>query len=468
MRRPRLGLIVPFVSFYEPIIALRREKEAFAARLGQTLRQICDLTDAGLVESEADACQAGEQFARAEVDGVVVAPALAVFGALPWAALRDLPRHLPVAIWHHAPLRTVPPDYDIRALIRSSGGLGVMALANTLAREGRVFRVFCSHNEEGVPAPLLRFAAGARAAALVRRARLALVGTVFPQMIDVQMDAANWALVTGADVIAITASEFAAVCQSVSESELEAAVREVRARHAVGDISDDELRRSMRLAVALDRLVEERRLSGGAFNCHGENCLQNPALGVTGCYAVTKQTSAGRPFSCTGDLPTAVALILAKQLAGVAIYGEMDLVDEERDCVLLANGGEGDAALSAEPMQIFGNENFTGMNGRGASVSVIVPQASATLLSFTPMSRNRYRLVVAEGAFDPHIKTALKGFHAGFRFAGKSAHRGFQDWCEAGATHHLAATTGWWADTLRLVCELFGWEAHIIAEHEEA
>jgi len=473
MRRPRIGLLAPFVPFYEKIAPLRAEKERFAVELGEILGGACDVIGGGLIDTEAAARTQGEVFLRAEVDAVIVAPTLAVFGALPWAALEILAPELPIAIWHLPPLRTVPADYEIRELIRNSGGLGAMALGNTLARAGRIYRFFDDRPESGaLPESVRAFTIAARAANQLRRARLGLIGSVFPQMTDVLMDAEEWARVTGAEIIAVTPDEFTQECLMISDPDLEDALVQIRARHTIDDIGEDELRRSMRISLALDGLTKRLSLSGGAFNCHGENCLQNPSLGVTGCFAVSRQTSEGRPFSCTGDLPTAVALLIAKSLSGAAIYGELDLVDEERDLALLANGGEGDAAFSTTPMGIFGNENFTGLSGRGASVSVTAPEADATLISFTPISDPKigdygHRLIVAEGSIDPKLRTALRGFHTGFRFAGLGVRRGFRDWIEAGASHHLAVALGRQSNAVRLIGEIFQWEVRTVAVHKE-
>src|SRR5262249_9866354 len=327
MRRPRIGLLAPFVSFYEKITPLRAEKERFAAQLGELLGGACEVIGGGLVDSEMAARAAGEGYLKAEGDAVIGAATLSVFGALRWAALEVLPPALPIAIWHLAPLGTVPADYEIRALIRNSGALGAMALGNTLARKRRVFRVFDDPPQAGEPPEAIRsFIFASRAAAELRRARLGLIGSVFPQMTDILMDPEEWTRATGAEVIAVATEEFTRACLAVSDEELDDWFAQIGRRPRVVDISADEWRRSMRMSLALDGLARQLSLSGGAFNCHGENCLQNPALGVTGCYAVSQQTSVGRPFSCTGDLPTAVALLLAKRLSGAAIYGELDMV----------------------------------------------------------------------------------------------------------------------------------------------
>ena len=178
------------------------------------------------------------------------------------------------------------------------------------------------------------------------------------------------------------------------------------------------LARSARLCLALDSIVREHALDGGAFNCHGENCLQNPAIGVTACYGVSRQTSEGRPFSCTGDLPTAIAMKILRELSGAVIYGELDLVDETRNFVLLANGGEGDFDAANGLVRIIGNENFAGLHGRGASLQFEPFQGDATILSFTPVGAG-YRMIAAEGTLGPAPSTGLSLFHAAFQFSGR-------------------------------------------------
>src|SRR5262249_7925021 len=213
MRRPRIGLLAPFVSFYEKIAPLRAEKERFAAELGEILGGACDVIGGGLIDTEAAARAQGEAFLMAEVDAVIVAPTLAVFSALPWAALEILAPSLPVAIWHLPPLGTVPADYGIRELIRNSGGLGAGGAGNNLARAGRIYRVFDDRPQSGaLPESVRAFTFAARAANQLRRSRLGCIGSIFPQMTDVLMDAEEWARATGAEIIAVTPDEFTREC----------------------------------------------------------------------------------------------------------------------------------------------------------------------------------------------------------------------------------------------------------------
>lgn len=446
MRRPRAGLLVPYVPFYEGIVPLREEKRAFAADLQRTLSKSSEVLSPGLVETEDEAREAARLFREREADAVIVAPALAAFGGMAWAALESC--ECPVLLWCVQPAEKIPDDWDMRQLIRNSGGLAVQAIANTLARAGRKFDVVFSRTPERVSS-FLRAAAVSKD---LKKARFGRIGTVFPWMTDIALDAPRW---PGAEIREVAANALHGCYLRQGEDEVAARVAGMRARHAILDITDNELERSARLWLTLDEIVHEHGLDGGAFNCHGENCLRNHSIGVTACYAVSAQTSEGRPFSCTGDLPTAIAMWMLNQLAGSVIYGELDLVDADANCVLLANGGEG----LCEGASIAGNENFVGVHGRGASLRFTPFTGPATLASFTPLDcSGRYRIIATEGEMAPRELPGFGVFHSGFRFNGVRAPRAFELWCEAGAVHHIAIAPGHWARELRWIAEFSGFE----------
>jgi L-arabinose isomerase len=454
MIRPTVGLIVPYVAFYEKIAPIGAEKVEFAQRVANRLAAAMDVVDCGLVTTEEEAIGAGARISKESIDAVVIAPAVATFGALGWAAVSQLTE--PVCLWNIQPDESVSADYDIGKLIRNSGGLGIQALANTLAREGRQFTVAFSTERDSIPAKLIRFAEAAAVWNRVKRARFGRIGTVFGSMTDIAMSAEKW---RGAPIVSVPASGIVEAYERQTNSAVAAQVAELQAVHKVVEISSEELSRSARLSLALDAIVREHALDGGAFNCHGENCLQNNAIGVTACYGVSRQTSEGRPFSCTGDLPTAIGMKVLQEMAGCVIYGELDLVDEARDLVLLANGGEGHFGAAIGPVTIAGNENFAGLHGRGASLRFEPFHGPTTILSFTPLVRDsRYRMIAAEGILEPAPPTRLGVFHAAFRFNGIDAVSAYERWCEAGAVHHIAIAPGEWVDHLKILALMSGFE----------
>ncbi len=453
MIRPKLGVLIPYVPFYEKIAPLREEKQAFARTAAAMLGAHFDIVG-GLVETESAAAEMGATFLRAGVDGVVVVPTVAVFGALGWAALSDL--QAPVCLWCSQPDERVPEDFNIRTLIRNSGGLAIQALGNTLARNGRSFKVIWTGGCESVPERLREWALGAALAERLKTARLGRIGSVFPQMTDVAFDAEAW---HGVPLQQVSAEEFAGCHTAIEAAAVQARVDDMRATCRIDNLTNDALTRSARLSLTLDQVVETHRLDAGAFNCHGANCLQDDRMGVTACYAVSRQTSEGRPFSCTGDIPTAIAMWMLSQLADASIYAELDMVDPEKNYVLLANGGEGHfRAAQTGTVTLTGNENFAGLHGRGAALQFEPFEGAATIFSFTPLGSGSYRCIAADGELLRVRLPGLRVFHAGFRFQGLGASDAFEAWCEAGAVHHLALAPGHWSRVLREAAAIRGFE----------
>jgi len=144
------------------------------------------------------------------------------------------------------------------------------------------------------------------------------------------------------------------------------------------------------------------------------------------------------------------------------MYTEVQVMDEIREAIVIANSGEGEDRIRREgcPSVVRGNTNFAGLHGRGASFAYPLQPGPATLVSLTPMKRGvkAFRLVVAEGTIlDDSLPDsgALAGF---FRFQNADAWSAYERWLEAGPVHHAATTTGHWSAELEMVARILDLE----------
>ena len=114
------------------------------------------------------------------------------------------------------------------------------------------------------------------------------------------------------------------------------------------DVAEAEsLDRSLRAALALEAVVDAHGLDGGAFNCHVPQFRFGEPIGIAPCWGLGRLTSGGRPFTCTGDIVTAVAMLTTKRLGGAAVYHEIEAIDYATGEVVIANSGEHDLAWLA-------------------------------------------------------------------------------------------------------------------------
>jgi L-fucose isomerase-like protein len=459
----RIAYLPFYVDYYESICPdFPREKAEIARRCAEALAPFGQvLWDGRLLSSVETAAERAAQLHPLRPDVAVVVPTIAVFGGIAWAALREL--DVPVLIWNAQQIRTVGAGYSMLAIVRNTGQIGAQALANTLMREGRWFRVVSGYeSSERTALALGRFFRIVGAATAMRSARLLMAGEGFPLMTDVELDAEYLSRHLGPSVCHASRQELtdAFVNADVPRSAVE--VDACRRNHSLAELTPDELQRSVRLSQALDALVVKHDAHAGSLNCHGGNCLRNEQIGITACYALGVQNAAGRPFTCTGDLPTALAMLLLKRLAGASMYTEVQVMDEVREAIVIANSGEGEEGIRHPdaPARLVANTNFAGIHGRGASFAYALRPGPATLLSLTPTPSGPkpFRLIAAEGEILPEPLPdagALAGF---FRFAHASLHVGYVRWLEAGPVHHAGTAPGHWANEITEVADLLRFE----------
>lgn len=459
-----IGLLVPFTAMYEGMPeSYRAEKEAFAAQVAAVLAPCGTVVSPGTVASAEEAAAAGERFRAAGVDVVVVAPSMAVVAEVSWACLRQV--DAPVLVWNAQVAEALPADYNAAQLVRHSANVGTFALTNTLLRAGRRFDAVVGPLHDHATQERVRHKLRAHAAAAaLRRTRLGLIGGAFQGMLDIYADPAALRLGLGPTVVQIEGEELADAVRSVPAGEVNALLTDASERYTMAWVHPVALERSARLARAFELLTERHRLDGGAVNCHTSAVLHHRDVGVCACWAVSLQTTAGRPWSCTGDLPTAIALGLAKRLAGSALYVELDFNDYAADFVVLSNGGEADLTLAAERPLLRPNVFYTGQSGRGASFVFGLSPGPATLLGFTPCpgAPGGWRLVAAAGELLGSRVATLDLVSARFRFHAGPTAAAVERWCLAGANHHAALAPGDLLTELREVAWALGIDCAVI------
>ena len=199
----------------------------------------------------------------------------------------------------------------------------------------------------------------------------------------------------------------------------------------------------MRLALALHDLAGSVNAIAATVNCHSDVLRWNPAIGITACLGASLLTADGIPVSCTGDLPTALALVLARALSGRALYCEFYTPERETGLMLLAAGGEGDPAWAdpRHPVVVEPNDHYPGDHGAGTSISFRLEQGPATALSFSPAG-DTWRLAWATGEIVEARYDAMGGPNGMFRFDSGSAFEAGARWIASGATHHNALARG--------------------------
>jgi L-arabinose isomerase len=415
--RPRVLLIHPYWEFWERSVPY--DLRADRARLGNEIKAVLDVD--WVDERDADCALVVETMAS---------PPAATLSVLP---------DLPLVIWTAHRWSRIPDDFDHAGITAEGGTVGTPMLTSVLVREGRPFELVIGRVEDGETcAKVFGALVGAAAANRVRGARIARVGSSPEGYLCVETPDERLQQELGVEIVRLDPSEVARAYDRVSESQIDQVRAETGALYSV-EITGDGLERSLRMACALEQLVERYELSAGAMNCHVPE-IRLGGVGIAPCFALGRSTSRGVPWSCTGDVLTAIALLLSKWLGGAAQYHELESYDYERELFVVASSGEHDLDLApGSRPSLFRNEWFASDPCVGACACFSAAAGAATLVAFADVAGG-YRLISAEGVFTGDSFPSTGTANAGFRFA--RGLDGWREWCFAGANHHSSASPG--------------------------
>jgi L-arabinose isomerase len=447
--RPRAALVLPYWDFWERSVpyALRAEREALLEHARVALADTIELEVCAVIASRED----GEALARAlQTAGsevLIVLQTMAVPPAFASAALDALPL-LPVVVWTVHRHARVAADFSHDDITTEGATVGAPMLTNVLVRRARPFALVAGRLDD--PAAQARVAAAARAGAVagrLRRARVGRVGRPIDGYDCVDADPARLRAATGIELVAIEPSEVRDRYLSVEQARVDELERETRATFTIDPAAEGEtLARSLRAACAIEDLVREHRLDAGAMNCHVPEIRLGPDVGIAPCFGLGRSTSAGVPWTCVGDVVTAVAMLTTRRLGGAALYHELESLDYETGELVVANSGEHDLAFCdpAERPSLRQNDWYLGDPVVGACACFGAPAGPASLVAFTELDAPvpGYRFIVAEGEFTRTRWPATGTPHAAFRFRHEPAPQAWERWARAGANHHSSATPG--------------------------
>lgn len=415
--------------------------KARAARFHQVLSQDFDVYYPGLIESPEDAERVGADLAPQDFDVMVFAPAMAAPPSYAVTAMAAL-SGIPVVIWNGVETDEIHRSLTQAQATEASTTVASVMFANTLVREGRQASVVTASPSDAAGVNVLkRTIVGAGTAARLRNSRAVRLGDPIAGYLDVEASGEQLKRLGVAEVT-VSASELDQAVGSVSASEVHDVLESLQGRGWRGD-PGAQAARSAALYVALRRLVSERGAICATVNCHGPMFRWNQKIGISACLGVSLLTESGTPVACTGDMPTALCLFIARSMAPAALYNECYAPELNSELMLLAAGGEGDPGW-ADPLtgvRIESNTHYPGVVGAGTSVTFRLRRGPATLMSLSPRL-DGWRLIWATGEIVETRFDAMGGPNGMFRFDSGAASLMASRWIASGATHHNALAPG--------------------------
>lgn len=455
-----------------------------------------EVVDAGMVDSQQSAMRACDLFAAEDVDLIVcyvttyatssqVVPAVQrlnkpvlILNLQPTAQLKYL--ETGTAEWLANCQACCIPEIACafeRCGIAFSTVTGLLGLdvqtPNAVANE-------VTHNH---PAAIEAWDAVARwleastAKRVLARSRIGFLGHTYPGMLDMYSDFTQHTGQFGVHIEVLEMDDLEARVRSATCDEIAAKRKEALAIFDVSEDSpsdplakkptDEALDWACRVAVGLDRLVEDFSLDALTYYHRGVNDNVYERLGAGVILGCSLLTARGIPCSGEGDLKNCIAMKVLDVLRAGGSFTELYTMDFEEKFILMGHDGPFHTGIAEGRPILRGLSLYHGKRGAGISVEAQVSYGPITILGLTQTRDGRLKWVCAEGWSLPGDRLRIGNTNSRLRFT-KNEDDDFDvadwmnRWAEQGPTHHVALGIGHKKQTIALLARLLDMEVALV------
>ena len=304
----------------------------------------------------------------------------------------------------------------------------------------------------------------------LERARIGHFGHPIEHMLDMQTDQAALTAAFGCHIVQTEADDLLRLERTVTEPEIEAKKEQILelfdTPNPVSDpvttkLTDEDLQVAARVAVTLDKFVDEKRLDGLAYYYAGEEGSQLRQLVTNLIVGNSLLTAAGFPMCGESDLKTCIAMMIMDRLEIGGSFAEFHPIDFREGFVLVGHDGPHHINIAEGRPVLRSLLKYHGKPGSGASVEFKIKEGPMTMMSVNVNREGRFKFIIAEGQsvhgpipptgntntrgyFEPEVRTFLKR------------------WVAEGPTHHFALGVGHHAETLERIAEILDIEAVVV------
>lgn len=461
--RAKIGLAVTalMVDVYNDFSEMRPGAKERIEKMTKALSPLGDVVCFGLIEQEADAVAARDEFIREDVDIVVYTALAYTKSAVPLRLLSRL--DAPIVIWNTQTLRKAPPKSSIEDMWLDSGLAGIPGTTHALMRAGIRFSMLTSHldDPDGL-AELAAYVKAAQAARALRKARIITVGHVYDSMTDLMADHEDLHINVGPLAYPVDPCRVSQAAKNVPDKDVDRMVQRDRKRYGKIEIDDRSLRSCARLALGMEKvlLAEEK---ADAVALLDQTWLEDADVGVLPTYGFMHLNEMGVPCVCEMDVVTAAAQLIQEYLMGPTMLAEFYDMDFDADAVVLCHDSNGNPALAADPKDVVITTSplFEGTGGAPAVCEFTCPPGDVTMLAVANVGTG-WRLVVCEGQSLPTDPRPLRSPFLLFKHASKTLADFANQWCLTGGVHHFGIAYGKGQSQIAKLAHVMGLETVIV------
>jgi len=289
----------------------------------------------------------------------------------------------------------------------------------------------------------------ARVAHTMEHNRLGVMGHYYGGMLDIYSDLTQQCAYFGGHIQIVEVDELAALRRQVSDPEIKKRVADFRDKFDVQpDCPHEELGRAARTSVALDRMVEIRKLGSLAYYYQGTGNVENEDAISSIILGTSLLTARGVPVAGEYEIKNAQAMKIMDGFGAGGSFTEYYAADFADDVVLMGHDGPGHIAIAQGKTKVRPLKVYHGKVGRGLSVEMSVKHGPVTLLAVIQTVDGKLKLLMAEGESVAGPILEIGNTNSRYRFS-LGARNFMNAWNMHGPAHHCAVGVGHIAGKLK-------------------
>ncbi len=348
----------------------------------------------GVLSKSLEIEKAVEECERQGVDCIVFYVATWLWASEVWRAIYHL--SIPTLIW----CTPTPIGWATGGALVLHGALDEVGVKHKI--------VYGYPDDEEALKSIVSFARAAKAANRLKKTTLGLIGGYSMGAVTGSVDIAQILSKFGVKIEHVDQYELVNSAKAIPKEEVEETYKELRRKYGRLPELDEVMERSIRLYIALKKLVSERKYDVVAVKCF-------PELGdnyATACLAQSLLPDEGVVTSCIGDVNTALSAYILYLLSGKPTFNpDVQQIRKWENVVKLASDGAAPISLAEDMGKV--TLKRRGLPSEGAAdgicVGFVCKPGPVTMLRLCRI-KGEYCMHIATGeAFIPKdVDVALK------------------------------------------------------------
>ncbi len=436
----KIGIIPVMISLYERLLPSLKSK--FDKIVNKIVKRFADL-NINAVASDVASTSEQIRFAindlkNQEIDILVIGNIAYCESGIILEALQGVHFPIPILLWPIQEMYELTlNEFDNDVLALNHGVHGTQDLANFLGRNNIPFGVIHGHySQEDFTEELREWALAARMLNAMRDSNPVQIGDWFDNMLDLQIENAEFIRQLDVKVSKVSVEEFAESLKNVRRSEIAEIIQEYKRDFDINDnVSAELLEKSARNECALLRIISEQNSSAVGINflTLANNTEISDALHVSASRLMKR----GIGYGGEGDFITAMFVRGLLAINNDASFTEIFSVDYANNRLVLKHWGEGNVNISRSKPRIV-KSNF---NDKISSEFIIAEMefkpGRAVLANLNADSDGLGKLIIVPGEIMRESLPKITGPRAIFKPDISDVRDALTQYAYLGGAHHL-------------------------------